>query len=678
MNFIRSAFRASRPSLSRVQSLFLPDDKAALFDYSNTSNLYQNSDATGAAAVGSPVGALLDVSRGLELGPELAPQGGLFTASTGWNTGAGTVISGGVATTTSVAAGTTTVTTTNGVGTIGKMYEIVCVVDSISGGTLRPVLFGNTLSSNLISAPGTYTFRVVASADVARFQAFTTTSAVMSRFSIRELKGNHAIWPTTAQKPTLRQTDLTKRYWLEAIDANRALNITFATAPGTMCVGRVTPEGMKWRTEVWGTSVNILEVDALNSGLIARSRPFVAAERALAEAYFARQSTSEYTTTPYRVVKNMLTASNVSATAVDRAESWSGATGFSQFTENGSAINLLESDTVSEFVAPVGARVFKTATVSVLAGRTYAVSCDVVAIELNGAANVSLFAATAIGGSQPSCLATSTGRHVAFFTVTADNPSAGVRFGVQATSSIAQRSVSLKSPMIQDVTDFAPGILDGYISRMAAKRYAPGGTVVSLKLAPADGPKLGEIMSRYRHVLAVGDSFANDGKEWPTQFHIVTGVATTGKGWPGGTLATTICANAEAEIDANPGLYSTIVIQGGVNDASGLANPETTRAAVASLVSKCRAQRMRIFMCNVAPWSGSAGSTEAKQAATAAHNAWLASGGAGADVVVVDIYSALSDPANPTRLLPAYDSGDGLHPSTVGSQVIAETIAGAL
>jgi hypothetical protein len=104
-------------------------------------------------------------------------------------------------------------------------------------------------------------------------------------------KGNNAIQATTANKPTLRITPLTGRYWLESIDASRALNLTFATAPGNMHVGRVTPEGVVWSTENWSaTTRNLLGgTGSYSAGVIARKTPFTAREMALVNAYFARQ-----------------------------------------------------------------------------------------------------------------------------------------------------------------------------------------------------------------------------------------------------------------------------------------------------------------------------------------------------------------------------------------------------
>jgi lysophospholipase L1-like esterase len=41
---------------------------------------------------------------------------------------------------------------------------------------------------------------------------------------------------------------------------------------------------------------------------------------------------------------------------------------------------------------------------------------------------------------------------------------------------------------------------------------------------------------------------------------------------------------------------------------------------------------------------------------------------------VVDFDKLMRDPANPNLILPAYDSGDGLHPSPAGYKAMADAI----
>ncbi len=54
-------------------------------------------------------------------------------------------------------------------------------------------------------------------------------------------------------------------------------------------------------------------------------------------------------------------------------------------------------------------------------------------------------------------------------------------------------------------------------------------------------------------------------------------------------------------------------------------------------------------------------------------NHWLRT--AGAFDAVVDFDAVLRDPAHPARLLPAYDSGDHLHPGDAGYQAMAAAAA---
>ncbi len=277
---------SAAPRLHNLQALFAADDKAVLLDFAGISNLYSTPAGTASATVGSPAGMHLDLSRGLELEPEIAPQGGLFPSATGWTTGAGTVVAGGVATTTAVAPGTTTVNCGN-IGALGGLYKVIITIDSISG-NLQPVLFGNVLAT-LISSPGTYTYYAAASAINCFIQAITTTTtAVCSKFSVQRIKGTPAFQGTTPNCPILRRTSVTGRYWLEA-DSDDALNLVFPSAPGTMYVGRATAEGFEWTTETWGTTVNTLRQGRYNAGVVARSRDWTAPEKALIEAYFARQ-----------------------------------------------------------------------------------------------------------------------------------------------------------------------------------------------------------------------------------------------------------------------------------------------------------------------------------------------------------------------------------------------------
>jgi lysophospholipase L1-like esterase len=60
------------------------------------------------------------------------------------------------------------------------------------------------------------------------------------------------------------------------------------------------------------------------------------------------------------------------------------------------------------------------------------------------------------------------------------------------------------------------------------------------------------------------------------------------------------------------------------------------------------------------------------EADRAAVNAWIRA--PGHFDAVVDFDKAMQDPAHPNQLLPAYDSGDHLHPSPAGYRVMGEAV----
>jgi lysophospholipase L1-like esterase len=60
------------------------------------------------------------------------------------------------------------------------------------------------------------------------------------------------------------------------------------------------------------------------------------------------------------------------------------------------------------------------------------------------------------------------------------------------------------------------------------------------------------------------------------------------------------------------------------------------------------------------------------EAEVQALNQWIRTSGAFDGVVDADL--VLRDPAQPNRLLPAYDSGDHLHPNTTGGRAVANAI----
>jgi lysophospholipase L1-like esterase len=72
------------------------------------------------------------------------------------------------------------------------------------------------------------------------------------------------------------------------------------------------------------------------------------------------------------------------------------------------------------------------------------------------------------------------------------------------------------------------------------------------------------------------------------------------------------------------------------------------------------------------PFEGQAYYTTVRDAVRQRANAWIRTSGAWDAVAGFD--AVLRDPGRPTRLLPAYDSGDHLHPNDAGYEAMAKAI----
>ena len=121
----------------------------------------------------------------------------------------------------------------------------------------------------------------------------------------------------------------------------------------------------------------------------------------------------------------------------------------------------------------------------------------------------------------------------------------------------------------------------------------------------------------------------------------------------------------------------------GINDLgfAGAAEPGDPAVTAAQLIDgyqqlvrKARARGVRIYGCTLLPFEDAEGGyyTPAKETVRTAVNAWIRTPGSFDGVI--DFDRLLRDPSRPGRLLPAYDSGDHLHPSDRGQQAMGEAV----
>ncbi|MER6027541.1 SGNH/GDSL hydrolase family protein [Streptomyces sp. NPDC001851] len=140
--------------------------------------------------------------------------------------------------------------------------------------------------------------------------------------------------------------------------------------------------------------------------------------------------------------------------------------------------------------------------------------------------------------------------------------------------------------------------------------------------------------------------------------------------------------NALARLDADAldraGVRVLVVLEG-INDIKGTPTADDVTAyadAYRTLVARAHARGVRVIGVTLTPYRGFPAYTDAREAVRQRVNAFIRTGGA--FDAVADADAALRDPADPTRLLPAYDPGDHLHFNDTGMAAVADTVRRAL
>ena len=136
---------------------------------------------------------------------------------------------------------------------------------------------------------------------------------------------------------------------------------------------------------------------------------------------------------------------------------------------------------------------------------------------------------------------------------------------------------------------------------------------------------------------------------------------------PGGANQNAV-ARFERDVLDRAGVRDVILLEG-VNDIEVAdATAAEIIAGYEQIISQAHEKGLRIFGGTITP-CGCSGSSEATREAV---NQWILSSGAfdGA----IDFAKALEDPGDPTRLDPAYDSGDHLHPNDAGYQAMSDAV----
>ena len=119
-----------------------------------------------------------------------------------------------------------------------------------------------------------------------------------------------------------------------------------------------------------------------------------------------------------------------------------------------------------------------------------------------------------------------------------------------------------------------------------------------------------------------------------------------------------------------------LVGAGAFYPASEQASADDVISGLRQLVGRAHEHGLTSLGCTISPMGGNASlpgfDTPEHEAEREALNRWIRTSGVFDGVVDADL--VLRDPSQPTRLLPAYDSGDHLHPNLAGGVAVANSI----
>jgi lysophospholipase L1-like esterase len=141
-----------------------------------------------------------------------------------------------------------------------------------------------------------------------------------------------------------------------------------------------------------------------------------------------------------------------------------------------------------------------------------------------------------------------------------------------------------------------------------------------------------------------------------------------------GGLGPTALSRFERDVLLQSGVRWLIVLEG-VNDIGGSHNPSVATnliEAYGKMIEQAQAHHIRVYGATILPFGRSSYDSPAHQAARTTVNDWIRT--SGKFDAVIDFDAALRDPQTPSRLLPAADSGDHLHPNERGYKMMADAI----
>ena len=135
-------------------------------------------------------------------------------------------------------------------------------------------------------------------------------------------------------------------------------------------------------------------------------------------------------------------------------------------------------------------------------------------------------------------------------------------------------------------------------------------------------------------------------------------------------------ARFDRDVLAQPGVRYVVVLEG-INDigmAGRAATPTATDliAGHQQMIERAHVRGLKIIGATLTPFEGAAYYTPEGEIKRQAFNTWVRTGKAYDGVI--DFDAVIRDPAQPTKFIPAFNSGDNLHPNDAGYKAMGEAV----
>ncbi|MFD7433020.1 GDSL-type esterase/lipase family protein [Streptomyces sp. NPDC059861] len=127
----------------------------------------------------------------------------------------------------------------------------------------------------------------------------------------------------------------------------------------------------------------------------------------------------------------------------------------------------------------------------------------------------------------------------------------------------------------------------------------------------------------------------------------------------------------DRDVHAQTSVRTAIVLEG-INDLLAGRSAEQLTAGLQEIADRAHERGLRVLVATLVPCGGEPRCTAALETERTAANAWIRQNDAFDGVL--DFDAAVRDPAQPSRILPAYDSGDHLHPGDAGLAAMGDAV----